>query len=80
MYEPEDAARGISLRSVTVWPSIIYKAIGNLRAVQLLLGHAKIDSTVRYLAVYASLRRRPLCGPSKEEAPFRCPDGTRSRQ
>jgi site-specific recombinase XerC len=32
-------------------PSIIYKATGNLRAVQILLGHAKIDSTVRYLGV-----------------------------
>ncbi len=31
--------------------SIIYKAAGNLRAVQILLGHAKIDSTVRYLGV-----------------------------
>jgi site-specific recombinase XerC len=29
----------------------IYKASGNLRAVQILLGHAKIDSTVRYLGV-----------------------------
>ena len=26
--------------------SIIYKATGNLRAVQILLGHAKIESTV----------------------------------
>jgi integrase len=31
--------------------SVIYKATGNLRAVQILLGHAKIDSTVRYLGV-----------------------------
>lgn len=30
---------------------VIYKATGNLRAVQILLGHAKIESTVRYLGV-----------------------------
>lgn len=29
----------------------IYKKTGNLRAVQLLLGHTKLDSTVRYLGV-----------------------------
>ena len=29
----------------------IYKETGNLRAVQLLLGHTKMDSTVRYLGV-----------------------------
>jgi site-specific recombinase XerC len=41
------------------WPSddrgaaafIIYKQTGNLRAVQILLGHTKIESTVRYLGV-----------------------------
>jgi site-specific recombinase XerD len=38
-----------SLRRTKV--SIIYKATGNLRAVQILLGHAKIESTVRYLGV-----------------------------
>ena len=27
----------------------IYRKTGNLRAVQLLLGHTKVDSTVRYL-------------------------------
>jgi site-specific recombinase XerC len=29
----------------------IYKKTGNLRAVQLLLGHTKMESTVRYLGV-----------------------------
>lgn len=29
----------------------IYKKTGNLRAVQLLLGHTKMDSTVQYLGV-----------------------------
>ena len=31
--------------------SQIYKRTGNLRAVQILLGHAKIESTVQYLGV-----------------------------
>jgi len=31
--------------------SLIYKKTGNLRAVQLLLGHTKIESTVKYLGV-----------------------------
>ena len=31
--------------------SIIYKATGSLRAVQKLLGHTKIENTVRYLGV-----------------------------
>ena len=31
----------------------IYRETGNLRAVQLLLGHTKIESTVRYLGIEA---------------------------
>jgi len=32
-------------------PTLIYRRTGNLRAVQLLLGHTKLESTVRYLGV-----------------------------
>jgi len=38
-----------SLRRTKV--SLIYKATGNLRAVQILLGHTNIENTVRYLGV-----------------------------
>ncbi|WP_299961920.1 tyrosine-type recombinase/integrase [uncultured Roseobacter sp.] len=38
-----------SIRRIKV--TQIYKKTGNLRAVQLLLGHTKLDSTVRYLGV-----------------------------
>ena len=38
-----------SLRRTKV--SIIYRATGNLRAVQILLGHGKIENTVRYLGI-----------------------------
>ena len=31
--------------------SLIYRRTGNIRAVQLLLGHSKPESTVRYLGV-----------------------------
>lgn len=31
--------------------SLIYRRTKNLRAVQLLLGHAKLESTVRYLGI-----------------------------
>ena len=32
-------------------PTLIYRRTGNLRAVQLLLGHTKIESTMRYLGI-----------------------------
>jgi site-specific recombinase XerC len=31
--------------------ALIYRRTGNLRAVQLLLGHTKLESTVRYLGI-----------------------------
>ena len=31
--------------------SLLYKKTGNLRACQLLLGHGKLESTVRYLGI-----------------------------
>jgi integrase len=31
--------------------TLIYRRTGNLRAVQLLLGHSKLESTVRYLGI-----------------------------
>ena len=38
-----------SLRRIKA--TLIYRRTGNLRAVQLLLGHSKIESTVRYLGI-----------------------------
>jgi integrase len=35
--------------------TLIYRRTGNLRAVQLLLGHTKIESTVRYLGIEVAL-------------------------
>ncbi|PWK58016.1 phage integrase family protein [Roseicyclus mahoneyensis] len=40
-----------SMRRTEVEVAHIFKKTGNLRAVQLLLGHTKMDSTVRYLDV-----------------------------
>ena len=30
---------------------MIYRATGNIRAIQILLGHTKIENTVRYLGI-----------------------------
>jgi len=38
--------------------TLIYRRTGNLRAVQLLLGHTKIESTVRYRALRSMTRSR----------------------
>jgi integrase len=38
-----------SLRRTKV--ALIYRQTGNIRAIQILLGHSKLDSTVRYLGV-----------------------------
>ncbi len=46
-----DAARYGSHSLRRTKASQIYKRTGNLRAVQILLGHAKIESTVQYLGV-----------------------------
>lgn len=50
MIDLEPAAFGThSLRRTKV--SLVYKKTGNLRACQLLLGHRKLESTVRYLGI-----------------------------
>jgi site-specific recombinase XerD len=49
----------IGLDSAAYWthsirrtkPSLIYRRTKNLRAVQLLLGHTKLESAVRYLGI-----------------------------
>jgi len=45
------AERGVAVSYETVRPSLIYRRTKNLRAVQLLLGHTKLESTVRYLGI-----------------------------
>jgi hypothetical protein len=51
------SALDIRARSEAVWDSLhethaqIYKNAGNIRAVQPLLGHTKLEGTVRYLGI-----------------------------
>ena len=47
---PDRAAYGTHSRRRTQ-VSLLYKKTGNLRAPQLLLGHTKLESTVRYLGI-----------------------------
>lgn len=50
LIELEAEAYGThSLRRTKV--ALLYKKTGNLRACQLLLGHRKLESTVRYLGI-----------------------------
>ena len=50
MIDVEPEAYGThSLRRTKV--ALVYKKTGNLRACQLLLGHQKLESTVRYLGI-----------------------------
>ncbi len=50
LVDLEQGAYGThSLRRTKV--ALVYKKTGNLRACQLLLGHRKLESTVRYLGI-----------------------------
>jgi len=66
-----------SLRRTKV--ALIYKKTGNLRACQLLLGHRKLESTVRYLGIEvddaltlseqleSDVKGGPRCGPAQRQ-------------
>lgn len=43
--------RRSTVRTQCAEPSHIYKKTKNLRVIQLLLGHKKLESTVRYLGI-----------------------------
>ena len=43
--------RTVRIQCVRTKPTLIYRRTKNLRAVQLLLGHTKLESTVRYLGI-----------------------------
>ena len=46
----------------------IYRKTGNLRAVQLLLGHTKIESTVRYLGIEACVQDKSYERPERADS------------
>ena len=48
---PETWRQGAAERHPSAAPVPIYRRTGYLRVVQLLLGHTKIESTVRYLGI-----------------------------
>jgi site-specific recombinase XerC len=51
---PDSESVLLNDRPRTPWnkkATLIYRRMGNLRAVQLLLGHTKIENTVRYLGI-----------------------------
>ena len=55
-----------SLRRTKV--ALVYKKTGNLRACQLLLGHRKLESTVRYLGIEVDDAPGPLQARSTSES------------
>src|SRR3954451_4951187 len=51
--------------------TLIYRRTGNLRAVQLLLGHTKIESTVRYLGIEVDDALDHFVGAAKQHRRYR---------
>lgn len=49
--------------------TLIYRRTRNLRAVQLLLGHTKLESTVRYLGIEVDARPGTALAPRGRIAP-----------
>jgi hypothetical protein len=46
-----DTVGGVGVAGESKKPFLIYRRTKNLRAMQLLLGHTKLESTVRYLGM-----------------------------